>query len=167
MMTLPLMFSWCPHLLSKWVYFFVSLLGWALFRKTLCINRDVLNFFSSCSACFSCLIEKLNQESENWNPVLAFDTFFCYCAARSSKNLEVLLPFQKQSRKKNCRALERRAPERCAPERRSEWPERGRSATPDCCPERYSERRSGKWPERWSASCAPTGAPRHLETSKK
>ena len=53
------------------------------------------------------------------------------------------------------RALERRAPER------------GRSATPDCCPERYSERRSGKWPERWSASCAPTGAPGHLETSKK
>ena len=65
------------------------------------------------------------------------------------------------------RVLERRAPERCAPERRSEWPERGRSATPDCCPERYSERRSGKWPERWSASCAPTGAPGHLETSKK
>ena len=46
--------------------------------------------------------------------------------------------------KKITRALERRAPER-----RSEWPERGRSAAPDCCPERYSERRSGNF---WSAN---------------
>ena len=41
------------------------------------------------------------------------------------------------------RALERRAPER-----RSDWSERGRSATCDCFPERYSERRSRKRPER-------------------
>ena len=43
-----------------------------------------------------------------------------------------------------CRVLERRAPRNGAPERRSEKPERGRSATPEITPERKSERNSEK-----------------------
>ena len=42
------------------------------------------------------------------------------------------------------RVLERRAPRSGAPERRSEKPERGRSATPKIAPERKSERNSEK-----------------------
>ena len=42
------------------------------------------------------------------------------------------------------RVLERRAPRNGAPERRSEKPERGRSATPEIGPERRSERNSEK-----------------------
>ena len=42
------------------------------------------------------------------------------------------------------RVLERRAPRSAALERRSEKPERGRSATPEITPERKSERNSEK-----------------------